>query len=86
MPQSATAKTGRRADEVTQDASALQAEKRGIYSETARKSTEARISWWCAKAERRKLKPFPLDKDKLLLGGLCENRAATAPHLNACIP
>ena len=51
------------------DAGALKVLRREVYSETARKSTEARIEWWLRRAAKRGLSPFPLDTASLQLAG-----------------
>ena len=56
-------------DNPLRDSTAIAELRGGVYSETARKSTEARIAWWKARAMRRGMAPFPLTKEALTLAG-----------------
>ena len=51
------------------DAATVPALGSGVYSSTARKSTGARLRWWCKRAARRGREPFPITVELLTLAG-----------------
>ena len=67
---------GKGLDDQRMDKVAVEELTEGVYSATARRSTQARVTWWVTRAEKRGLTPFPLTKETLTLAGALLKRGA----------
>ena len=65
-----------RVDTMALDTMAVKELVDGVYTVTARKSAQARVDWWTARAVKRGLQPFPLDAAKLTLAGALLKKGA----------